>query len=104
MPNYRTSKIYEITSTHPSLQGKVYIGSTTLPIKERLQLHKTRCNDKSRTEYLYQLMRRYGKKSFQIRELVAMNAKNKTELQTREQRIIDKQKQNKLINTYHSIK
>ena len=72
--------IYKITN---KINGKIYIGQTSLSIKDRWSRH---CNNDSHCTYLKNAIKKYNKENFIIEEIYI--AKNRDELNKLEKSII----------------
>ena len=67
------ARIYRIYSNAPALQGKSYIGQTTLSLHDRFRKHKNGSNGLCE---LYLDIHKHGAKSFHIEELMSFDMDN----------------------------
>lgn len=96
MPNYSLGKIYVIKSKNEE-DGLRYIGSTTLPLKDRYQLHQSDFRGwKAKTERSMrhnisssQVFEKYGLENCHIVLIEAIDASSRKDLLMNEQHYID---------------
>ena len=79
MPDYSNAKIYKITNT---VNDKIYIGSTTKTLVQRMCVH--RCHAKIKKSRWYKAMIRHGVENFTIKLIIDYPCENKEELYTKE--------------------
>ena len=88
MPDYKNGKIYKITNT---VNDKIYIGSTTRTLAQRMGAHRDFAkNLKCPYGKLYKAMWRHGVKHFKIELIKDYPCDNKGELLSKEFKIIKK--------------
>ena len=84
MTNYSNSKVYKLVN---SIDRKIYVGSTTQPLSQRLSEHKR--DAKRRSYYVYQHLNKIGWDTVRIILIETVNCFNKEQLTQREQHYID---------------
>ena len=84
MPDYENGKIYKIIN---SIDNKLYIGSTTLTLRARLQCHRSLA--KTRNPRVYAHLNEIGWNNVDIELLEPYPCKSKEELCIREQHYIE---------------
>ena len=84
MPNYSNSKVYKLVN---SIDRKIYVGSTTQPLSQRLSEHKR--DAKRRSYYVYKHLNTIGWDTVRIILIETVNCFNKEQLTQREQHYID---------------
>ena len=86
MPDYSKGKIYKVTN---SLNGKVYIGSTTVDsLNTRISNHRSK--SKVRTSKFYRAMQRHGFENFEIDLIKDYPCSSQKELEVEEFKYIQK--------------
>jgi len=96
MPDYANGKIYKIVNSE---NDKVYIGSTTKTLAQRMGGHR-RCA-KSNPSRFYKAMRHHGVENFSIELIKSVPCSNVIELEKVEYKIINKMRERgtKLYNS-----
>ena len=85
MPDYKNAKIYKVVN---SINDKVYIGSTTRTLAQRMGDHR-KCAKGDRSRF-YKAMRWHGVANFRIEIIRSFPCANVIELEKEEYRVIKK--------------
>lgn len=95
MVDYRNSKLYRVAN---SINDKVYVGITTLPLPTRWSAHRAKAKRHDRQQ-LHQAMRALGVSNFRIELIRAYPCNSKDELEEAEQNEMKNYPRAKLYNT-----
>lgn len=81
MMDYSKSKVYKIVN---DVNDEIYVGSTTLTLKQRLKYHIKRCKAEGKTKF-HKAMREIGIENFHIKLLKKYTLESRKDLLKREE-------------------
>ena len=95
MEKYNSGKIYKLVNT---IDDKIYIGSTTSRLCDRMSNHRTKARNPDKQSILYQHMKDIGVEHFKIILIKAFPCNSKDELEAEEYKEMSNYEKNVLLN------